>query len=374
MVANCDRYFQIARCFRDEDLRANRQPEFTQLDVEMSFVDADDVIGMIEGLCVEIMQKIAGKKFTTPFPRIVYEDAMRRFGCDKPDLRFAMEIVDATAIAKRSTFEVFRNAPCVRGLNAKGAAEKYSRKQLDELTAYAGEFGAKGLAWMKVEADKLNSPTAKFLSPELQTELRTAMGAEVGDLLLFVASDYEASHAPLNALRNRLGKELKLYDPAEFHLSWVVEFPMFERDEETKRWVAKHHPFTTLLDKDWEKLDSNPELVCAKAYDLVLNGEEAGGGTIRIHRPDLQQRIFNLLGMDDNEAKARFGFLLEALKYGAPPHGGIALGLDRWVMILAGLDNIRDCIAFPKTQKAADLMTGAPAPVEARQLKELGFK
>lgn len=374
MVAGYDKYFQIARCFRDEDLRANRQPEFTQLDVEMSFVDADDVMGVMEGLTVAVFEKLKGIRLRRPFPRITYADAMERFGVDRPDLRFGMELVDITPLAKQTTFGVFQAAESVRGLRAPGAAEKYSRKSLDELTAYVGELGARGLAWIKVEPDKLNSPIAKFFAPEQQAELLTRMNAQPGDLLLFVAGPREKSHAPLSALRIRLGKELKLYNPASYHVSWCVEFPMFERDEESGTWVAKHHPFTSLLDEDWVRLDSDPGQARAKAYDLIINGEEAGGGTIRLHAPEQQERIFGLIGLDAEEAKKRFGFLLDALRYGAPPHGGIALGLDRWVMLLAGLDNIRDAIAFPKTQRAADLMTGAPAGVEPRQLRDLGFK
>lgn len=374
MVAGYDRYFQIARCFRDEDLRANRQPEFTQLDIEMSFVDADDVMNAMEGLTCEVFERLRGLKLQRPFPRITYAEAMEKYGVDRPDLRFGLEIVDITKLAKTTEFAVFQNAEAVRGLCVKGAADKYSRKGIDELTAFVGELGAKGLAWMKVEADKLNAPIAKFFSAEQQTALREQMGAEPGDLLLFVAGEREKSHAPLSALRIRLGKELQLYNPDDVHVSWCVEFPMFEKDEESGELVAKHHPFTALLDGDWDRLESDPTSVCAKAYDLVINGEEAGGGTIRIHDPQKQQRIFNLIGLDDAEAKKRFGFLLDALKYGAPPHGGIAMGMDRWVMILAGLDNIRDCIAFPKTQRAADMMTGAPAGVEAKQLRDLGFK
>lgn len=374
MVAGYDRYYQIARCFRDEDLRANRQPEFTQLDIEMSFVDRDDVMNMIEGLCCAIMEDITGSAPQRPFPRLTYDEAMERFGVDRPDLRFGMEIVDITDLAKQTEFKVFTSAGAVRGLNAPGAAEKYSRKALDDLTAFAGEFGSKGLAWFKVEGDKLQGPITKFFSEEQQAELKQRMNAQPGDLLLFVADKRSATHAPLNALRNRLGKELKLYDPKQIHFSWCVDFPMFERDAETGQLVAMHHPFTSLLDEDWDRLESEPEQVRAKAYDLVINGEEAGGGTIRIHDPGHQQRIFQMIGLDEQEAQRRFGFLLDALKYGAPPHGGIAFGLDRWVMLLAQLDNIRDCIAFPKTQKATDLMTGAPAPVEFRQLRELGIR
>jgi aspartyl-tRNA synthetase len=373
MCAGYDRYYQIARCFRDEDLRANRQPEFTQLDFEMAFVDADDVIGVIEGLSAAIVKTVLGREVTTPFPRLTYAEAMERFGIDKPDLRFGMEIVDVTAIAKSTDFQVFLQAETVRGLVAKGAAEKFSRKNLDELGEFAKEYGAKGLAWLKVDSEKLNGPAAKFFDADRTRQLLERMEAGTGDLLLFVADARESTHAPLAALRNRLGRELKLYNPNDLHFSWCVEFPMFEKDEESDRWVAKHHPFTTLLDGDWEKLTTNPGSVRAKAYDLIVNGEEAGGGTIRIHDPEKQQRIFELIGLDAASAEERFGFLLEALRFGAPPHGGIAFGIDRWVMLLANLDNIRDCIAFPKTSRAADLLTGAPAAVEKKQLRDLGL-
>ena len=373
MVAGYDKYYQVARCFRDEDLRANRQPEFTQLDVEMSFVEMDDVMGAIERLSCAVVEGILGKTIPCPFPRLTYDEAMERYGVDRPDLRFAMELVDITSLAKETQFQVFRQAACIRGLNAKGAAGKFSRKDLDELTAYLGDFGAKGLAWIKVEPEKLTSPIAKFFSPEQQASLSERMKAEPGDLLLFVADERDKTHAPLAALRNRLGRQLGLYDPEELNFSWCVEFPMFERDEETGNWVAMHHPFTSLLDSDWERLESDPQSVRAKAYDLVVNGEEAAGGTIRLHDPQQQRRIFRLIGLDEEEAKRRFGFLLEALRFGAPPHGGIALGLDRWVMLLAKLENIRDCIAFPKTQRATDLMTGAPGTVDPKQLRELGL-
>lgn len=374
MVAGYDRYYQIARCFRDEDLRANRQPEFTQIDIEMSFVETEDILRLIEGWCVMVMDKILGRKIETPFPRLTYADAMERYGIDKPDLRFGMELVDITALAHASEFSAFRSAPCVRGFCVKEGAGKLSRKQLDELTAFVGELGARGLAWVKVEAEKLTSPIVKFFSEDQQKEMLRLLGAEPGDLLLFIADQREKTHGPLSALRNRIARDLKLYAPDSFHFAWCTQFPMFEKDDETGQFVAKHHPFTAPLDEDFDKLETAPETVRAKAYDLIVNGEEAGGGTIRLHRPDQQQRVFNMLGLGDEEAKARFGFLLEALRFGAPPHGGIALGLDRWVMQLAGLDNIRDCIAFPKTQRATDLMTGAPNQVEFKQLKELGLK
>lgn len=374
MVAGYDRYYQLARCFRDEDLRANRQPEFTQLDIEMAFVDHEDVMETMEGLAAAVIEKVTGKVLARPFPRLDYAEAMERFGVDKPDLRFGLEIRDVTDVAKQSQFAVFQNAECVRGVNANGAAEKYSRKNLDELTAFLSDFGAKGLAWMKVEPEKLNSPIAKFFSNDQQAELVRRMQGVPGDLLLFVADAREASHAPLNALRNRLGKELKLYDPSELHFSWVTKFPMFEWNKDEQRYYAMHHPFTSPLDEDWDQMATDPANVRAKAYDLVLNGEEAGGGTIRLHQIERQQKVFELIGMNVAEQQARFGFFLEALRYGAPPHGGIAFGLDRWVMQLGGLDSIRDGMAFPKTQRGQDLMMGAPSEVDAKQLRELGIE
>ena len=373
MIAGYDKYYQVARCFRDEDLRANRQPEFTQVDIEMSFVQTGDVLAALEGLCREVFRAVRGEELRSDFPRLTWHESMERFGNDRPDLRFGMELVDVTDLAHRTDFKVFTGAECVRGLTVKGGAEAYSRRDIEKtLTDFVKDHNAKGLAWLKVEDGKLVGPVSKFFAGDLQGELLEKMAAADGDVLLFVADTRENTHAPLSALRNRLGRELKLYDPAEMHFSWVTDFPMFERDDETGRLVAMHHPFTSLLDDDWDKLEEDPTGVRAKAYDLVINGEEAGGGTIRIHDPEKQQRIFNVIGLTDDEAEERFGFLLEALRYGAPPHGGIALGLDRWVMLFAGLDNIRDCIAFPKTQRATDLLTGAPGAVDAGQLKELG--
>jgi aspartyl-tRNA synthetase len=374
MVAGYDRYYQLARCFRDEDLRSNRQPEFTQLDIEMAFVDADDVMNTMEGLAVTIVERVLGRKIARPFPRIDYAEAMEKYGVDRPDLRFGLEIVDLTDLARQTEFSVFQKADCTRAINAKGAADKFSRKALDELTSFVVEQGAKGLAWMKVEADKLQSPIAKFFSESQQAELRQRLDAQVGDVLFFVADKKELTHTPLNALRNKLGKDLGLYDPNELHFSWVVKFPMFEWDPEDKRFVAMHHPFTSPLDEDWDTLATKPEIVRAKAYDMVLNGEECGGGTIRLHQFERQMRVFELIGLNKEEQEKRFGFFLEALRYGAPPHGGIAFGIDRWVMKLAGVDSIRETMAFPKTQRGQDLMMGSPADVEPKQLRELGFK
>jgi aspartyl-tRNA synthetase len=379
MMAGYDRYVQVARCFRDEDLRADRQPEFTQLDLEMSFVEADDVIGMIDGLVQKMAKLELGLDVKLPLPRMTYDEAMERFGHDAPDLRFGLELVDCTDLAAKSDFRVFSGVAAsggrVRAINAKKGTEHYSRRGIDALTEYVGQFGAKGLAWFRVEHDgTLSSTIAKNFSPELLREIGARLKAEPGDLLLFVADQWKVTCKALHALRTKMGAEMKLYDPRAMHFSWVVEFPMFDYDDEERRWVAMHHPFTSPRDQDFGLLESDPGTCRAKAYDLVINGSEAGGGTIRIHDPQIQQKVFSLLGIDEQAAEERFGFLLRALKYGAPPHGGIALGIDRWVMLFGGLDNIRDCIAFPKTQRASDLMTGAPGPVEPKQLKELGIK
>lgn len=380
MVAGYDRYVQVARCFRDEDLRADRQPEFTQLDLEMSFVEAHDVMEMIEGLYTRVCREVAGREVELPLPRLTYDEAMERFGHDAPDLRFGMELIDITDLAREAEFRVFRAAAeggqRVRGINAPGAAERYSRKGIDELTAWLmQDFGAKGLVWFKVEADgRLASPTAKNFAPTLLERIGQRLSAQPGDLLLLVADSFEVTCKALYGLRKRFGQELGLYDPQAMHASWVVEFPMFHYDAEEKCWGAMHHPFTAPLPQHLELLQTDPGNCRAQAYDLVINGSEAGGGTIRIHDQMVQQQVFALLGIDAEAARQRFGFLLDALQFGAPPHGGIALGLDRWVMLFAGLDNIRDCIAFPKTQKAADLMTGAPSEVDAKQIRELGIR
>ena len=380
MIAGYDRYVQVARCFRDEDLRADRQPEFTQLDVEMSFVDADDVMGVIDNLVVRLAKEVLGLSVSLPLPRMTYDEAMERFGHDAPDLRFGLELIDITDLAARTDFRVFRAVADsngrVRGLNAKQAAANYSRKGIDELTSFVThDFGAKGLVWFKVEeGGTLASPTAKNFTPELLARIGQRMSAEPGDLLLFVADQFEVTSKALYGLRKRFGQELRLYDPATMHFSWIVEFPMFAKDEETGGWAAMHHPFTAPRQQDLTLLASDPGGCRAQAYDLVINGSEAGGGTIRIHDPEIQQQAFGLLGINPEQAQQRFGFLLDALKYGAPPHGGIALGIDRFIMLFAGLDNIRDCIAFPKTQRAADLMTEAPGEVDAKQLRELAIK
>jgi aspartyl-tRNA synthetase len=379
MMAGYDRYVQVARCFRDEDLRADRQPEFTQLDLEMSFIDANDVMAVIDGLVQKIAKQELGLDVKLPLARMTYDEAMERFGHDAPDLRFGLELVDCTDLAAKSDFRVFSGVAAsggrVRAINAKKGGEQYSRRGIDALTEYVGAFGAKGLAWFKVESDgTLASTIAKNFKPELLKEIGARLKAEPGDLLLFVADTWKVTCKALYALRSKIGAEMKLYDPKTMNFSWIVEFPMFDYDDDERRWVAMHHPFTSPRDQDFGLLDSDPGRCRAKAYDLVINGSEAGGGTIRIHDPVIQQKVFSLLGIDEKAAEERFGFLLRALKYGAPPHGGIALGIDRWVMLFGGLDNIRDCIAFPKTQRASDLMTGAPGAVESKQLKELGIK
>ncbi|MDZ4819632.1 MAG: aspartate--tRNA ligase [Planctomycetota bacterium] len=380
MVAGYDRYVQVAKCFRDEDLRADRQPEFTQLDMEMSFVNADDIMHLIDGLMARLAKQILGLDLPIPLPRMTYDEAMERFGHDAPDLRFGMELVDLTDIAAQVEFRVFRGAADsggrVRGINAIGAASKYSRKDLDELTEHVTKnSGAKGLAWFKVEeTGKLASPIAKNFTDEQLAKISERMGAKPGDLLLFSADTYDVTCKALHVVRKRLGEELKLYDPAAMNFSWIVEFPMFAWDPDEKNHVAMHHPFTAPRAQDLEMLKTDPGKCRAQAYDLVINGYEAGGGTIRIHDSQVQQEVFTLLGIEPDQQRERFGFLLDALQYGAPPHGGIALGIDRCVMIFGGLSNIRDCIAFPKTQKAIDLMTEAPGTVATKQLRELGIE
>ncbi|QEH36664.1 Aspartate--tRNA ligase [Aquisphaera giovannonii] len=378
MVSGFDRYFQIARCFRDEDLRANRQPEFTQLDVEMSFVEDHDVMSTMEGLIAAMAQRFTGETLMLPLPRLEYHDVVERFGSDRPDLRYGLELKDLADVAAQTDFKVLKQAAelghRVRGFCAPGGAEKYSRKDLDGLTEFAGTFGAKGLVWLKVEAEGFAGPTAKFFPSPAQAALRERFDAKAGDLILIVADTQAVTNQALSNLRARLATELKLYDPKSFHYSWVIHFPLLAWDAEENRYVAEHHPFTMPMFEDLALLDSDPAKVRAQAYDLVINGEEAGGGTIRCHDPAIQSKIFALLGLSPEQAEEKFGFLLSALRNGAPPHGGIALGVDRLVMLYAGITNIRDCIAFPKTAKGTDLMTGAPGTVEPRQLKELHIR
>ena len=378
MIAGFDRYVQVAKCFRDEDLRADRQPEFTQLDVEMSFVEAGDVMGVIEGLVRRTAREILALDVPLPLPRLTWDECMERFGHDAPDLRFGLEITDLTAVAGESDFRVFRGAleagGRVRGIRVPEAAARFSRKDLDDLTKLAVEAGAKGLVWLKVEPDGAwGGPVAKNLGG-IAGPLRDALAAAPGDLVLIVADSFEVTCKALHTLRKRLGADLGLYDPQAMHFSWVVDFPMFARDTESGGWASMHHPFTAPRPADIDLLESDPAACRAVAYDLVINGSEAGGGTIRIHDGATQEKVFKLLGIAPEDARERFGFLLDALRSGAPPHGGIALGIDRWVMLFGGLDSIRDVIAFPKTQKASDLMTGAPSPVEAKQLVELGIR
>ena len=389
MIAGYDKYFQIARCLRDEDLRADRQPEFTQLDVEMSFVEQDDVLGLMEGLSADIFKVCLGVEIATPFPRLKYADAMAKYGSDKPDLRFGLEIVDIGDLAAETEFPLFKAAleagGKVRAINVKGggAAQDAKKQPLfsntmlnkGELPKVAETYKAKALLWMKAEGDKFTGSTEKHFPEPVKAKLRERLNVEPGDLLLIVADSEAVVCDALGALRLFVANKLGLTaDAKKFAFAWIVDFPMFTWDDEEKRWAANHHPFTAPRDEDLDKLESDSGTCRAKAYDLVLNGYEVGGGSIRIHSQAVQSRVFKLLGMEADEAKARFGFLLDALQSGAPPHGGIALGLDRWAMILAGTANIRDVIAFPKNQKARDLMTGAPAVVEARQLKDLGIK
>lgn len=376
MVSGFDRYYQIARCFRDEDLRADRQPEFTQIDVEMSFVDRDDVLETVDGLLSSVVKKVKDIDLPTPLPRYTYADVMERFGTDKPDLRFGMELIDIGDVGAASDFGVFKsvveNGGRVRGINAKGAASKYSRRLLDkDLKGFVSEYGAKGLAYMKVAGGKLESTIAKFFTEEQQQTIIERMDGEDGDLLLFVADKPEVTSAALAALRNRIAKELEMYDPADFCAIWVVEFPMVTWNEDENRYDAEHHPFCEPNEEDRELLKTDPAKVRADSYDLVINGYEAASGSVRIHDPAVQQTVFDLLNINAEEAEARFGFLLQALRYGAPPHAGIALGLDRWMMILTQDDNIRDVVAFPKTQRASDLLSGAPSAVDDHQLKDL---
>ena len=378
MVGGLDRYFQIARCFRDEDLRADRQPEFTQVDVEMSFVDQEDILTTIDGLIAHLVKEIRGEEMPLPLPRLTYAEAMERFGSDKPDMRFGMELIDCGEIAAACGFGVFsktvEGGGRVRGINAKGAAEKYTRRMIDELTAWVGDYGAKGLAFFRVKEGKLDSPIAKFFSDEHQQAIIDKLDGADGDLLFFVADKCSVTSAALAALRNRLGKELELYDPRTLNVLWVVEFPLYTWSEEDKRWQAEHHPFCYPNEEDLDKFDTDPGSMRAQSYDLVCNGYEAASGSVRVHDPAVQQKIFDFIGIEEAEAEERFGFLLNALRYGAPPHAGIALGLDRWVMMFLANDNIRDVIAFPKTQKAADQMTEAPSLVDTHQLRDLHIK
>lgn len=375
MVSGYDRYFQIAKCFRDEDLRANRQPEFTQVDIEMSFVDVEDVLAINEGLVKRLFKEIKGIDIETPFKRIPYQEAMDRYGVDKPDTRFGYELVDLSEILKTSSFKVFagaiENGGSVRCININGKAEDFSRKDIDKLEAFAKTYGAKGLAWMKLNDDGLQSPVAKFLAEEEIEKIIEKAQAKEGDLLLFVADKNDVVYDALGNLRNHIADKFGLRNHDTFDVLWVTDFPLYEYDAEENRFVAKHHPFTSPRDEDIEMLESNPNEVRAKAYDIVINGDEMGGGSIRINNRDLQKRMFNALGIDEKAQDEKFGFLLESFRYGTPPHGGIAYGLDRLVMLFAGTNNIKDVIAFPKTQSATDLLTGAPISLDEKQLEEV---
>lgn len=378
MVGGFEKYFQIARCFRDEDLRADRQPEFTQVDIETSFLSMDEIIEMNERLLTQVMKDVKGIDVVTPFPRMSYKEAMDRFGSDKPDVRFGLELKQLSDIVKESAFGVFANAVAnggeVKAINVKGAAANYSRKDIDALGEFAGRYGAKGLAWLKVTEEGLNGPIAKFFEGDAADGIIQATEAQAGDLLLFVADKSSVVADALGALRLKLGKELGLIDESKFEFLWIVDWPLFEYDEAEGRYYAAHHPFTRPFDEDLELMNTNPKEVRAQAYDIVLNGYELGGGSLRIYEPDLQAKMFELLGFSEEEARAQFGFLLEAFDYGVPPHGGLAMGLDRLVMLLAGRTNLRDTIAFPKTATASCLLTDAPSQVSDAQLEELSLR
>lgn len=375
MIGGFDKYYQIVKCFRDEDLRADRQPEFTQIDIEMSFVDQEDVIKMNEGLMKRIMKDVKGIDITTPFPRMTYAEAMERYGIDKPDTRFGMELINLSELASKMDFKVFKsaveNGGEVKAIVVEDGAADYSRKDIDQLQSFASIYGAKGLAWVKVTEEGLNGPISKFFDEDITAELLNQTEAKAGDLVLFVADKKDVVAASLAQLRNKLGKDSGLIDPNKYNFLWVTDWPLFEYDEESERYVAAHHPFTAPKKEHEEMLETDPTNVEANAYDIVLNGFELGGGSIRIHKSELQEKMFKALGFTEEQAQEQFGFLIEAFKYGAPPHGGIALGLDRLVMLLSGRTNLRDTIAFPKTASASCLLTDAPSEVSKSQLHEL---
>lgn len=378
MVSGFEKYFQIARCFRDEDLRADRQPEFTQIDIETSFMSMDEILEMNERLIQQVMRDVKGVEVPAPFQRMSYKEAMDRYGSDKPDVRFGLELVDLSDIAAKSSLKVFtgaiENGGVVKAINVNGAADTFTRKELDALAEFVAIYKAKGLAWLKVTAEGLVGPIAKFFDGEIADELIARMEAKEGDLLLFGADKANIVADALGALRLKLGKELKLIDESQFAFLWIVDWPLFEYDAEEGRYYAAHHPFTRPFDEDIELMDTNPDQVRAQAYDIVLNGYELGGGSLRIFEPELQNKMFKLLGFTEEEAREQFGFLLEAFEYGVPPHGGLAFGLDRFVMLLAGRTNLRDTIAFPKTATASCLLTSAPSSVADAQLEELNLR
>lgn len=377
MGGGLDRYYQIVRCFRDEDLRGDRQPEFTQVDIETSFLSAEEIQEMMEGLLKKVMKDTLGVEVATPFPRLSFAEAMSRYGNDKPDTRFALELIDVADIVKDSDLKVFstvvENGGHVKALNLKGLADEYSRKDADSLAQFVAKYGAKGLAWLKVEEDGLKGPIAKFLVNQ-ETALRERLDAEVGDIIFFCADKPSVVAQSLSELRLHFGRKHDLIDQSKFNFLWVVDWPLLEYDEDANRYVAMHHPFTRPVNEDFNALLENPAAAKAQAYDIVLNGYELGGGSLRIYRRDMQEAMFNVLGFTKESAQEQFGFLMDALDYGFPPHGGIALGLDRLVMLLAGEDNIREVIAFPKNGSAMDTMTQAPSPVSEQQLQELSLK
>ncbi|HBU12192.1 MAG TPA: aspartate--tRNA ligase [Clostridiales bacterium] len=378
MVSGFDRYFQITKCFRDEDLRADRQPEFTQIDMELSFVEAEDVMQVNERLMRHIFKEVMELDIPLPLKRLTYKEAMERFGSDKPDTRFGLELKDVSDIVEKTEFKVFssvvKNGGSVRAINAKGCANIFARREIDSLVDFVKIYGAKGMAWISIKEDGLNSPITKFMTDDEVSAIMKRLDGQVGDILFFVGDKNTVVFDSLGALRLKLAERLELIKKDTWDLLWVTEFPLFEYSEEEKRYVAKHHPFTSPMDEDIGKVTDDPENARAKAYDIVLNGNEIGGGSIRIHSSELQEKMFAALGFSKEEAWERFGFLMEAFKYGTPPHGGLAYGLDRLAMLLCGVPSIRDVIAFPKVQNAADLMTNAPAPVDKKQLRELHIK
>lgn len=378
MISGFDKYYQIVKCFRDEDLRADRQPEFTQVDIEMSFVDQEDVMAMGEEMLRKVVKDVKGIDVEGPFPRMTYEEAMNRYGSDKPDTRFDMELINVSQLGHEMDFKVFKdtveNNGEIKSLVAKGAAEQYTRKDMDALTEFVNIYGAKGLAWVKVTEEGLTGPIARFFEDKDAELLKSLTDAEAGDLVMFVADKPEVVAQSLGALRIKLAKELGLIDETKLNFLWVTDWPLLEYDDESKRYVAAHHPFTSPKKEDIDKLDSEPENAQANAYDIVLNGYELGGGSIRIHNGELQEKMFEVLGFTKEQAQEQFGFLLDAFKYGAPPHGGIALGLDRLVMLLTNRTNLRDTIAFPKTASATCLLTDAPGEVSDKQLEELSLR
>ncbi|MEB7365886.1 aspartate--tRNA ligase [Staphylococcus borealis] len=378
MISGFDKYYQIVKCFRDEDLRADRQPEFTQVDIEMSFVDQEDIIEMGEEMLRKVVKDVKGIDVQGPFPRMTYEEAMRRYGSDKPDTRFDMELKDVSQLGREMDFKVFKdtveNNGEVKAIVAKGAADNYTRKDMDALTEFVNIYGAKGLAWVKVVEEGLSGPIARFFEDANVSTLKELTQAEPGDLVMFVADKPNVVAQSLGALRIKIAKELNLIDETKLNFLWVTDWPLLEYDEDAKRYVAAHHPFTSPKQEDISKLDSEPENAQANAYDIVLNGYELGGGSIRIADGELQEKMFEVLGFTKEQAREQFGFLLDAFKYGAPPHGGIALGLDRLVMLLTNRTNLRDTIAFPKTASATCLLTDAPGEVSDKQLEELSLR